>query len=239
MKGHKIELTEKQRAYLAKHFKNTKNKDLAEKLGIGLRSVVRIGREMGLTKTKQFMRKMQANSCAHMAESNRRMKVENPERYAELREIGLRNLKAGWQKGTRFKKGEGIYGRISKKKAAEMHAKAQETLRKLRNRDRVRIAMGLEPLTKLGIGCLSKEGLRRYKAKWALRKHWGYITEGPGRTVYYTDGLRRSPMEHLYEKRYGIRFEPWTGEERKAKEVKLPPDWKDLNGGLASQYYGG
>ena len=213
MKGHKIELTEKQRAYLAKHFKNTKNKDLAEKLGISLRSVVRIGREMGLTKTKQFMRKMQANSCAHMAKSNRRMKVENPERYAELREIGLRNLKVGWQ--------------------------TQETLRKLRNRDRVRIAMGLEPLTKLGIGCLSKEGLRRYKAKWALRKHWGYIAEGPGRTVYYTDSMRRSPKEHLYEKRYGIRFEPWTGEERKAKEVKLPPDWKDLNGGLASQYYGG
>lgn len=105
MKGHKIELTEKQRAYLAKHFKNTKNKDLAEKLGISLRSVVRIGREMGLTKTKQFMRKTQANCSAHSVMSYKRMKVENPERYVELREIGLRNLKAGWRRNTTEDKG--------------------------------------------------------------------------------------------------------------------------------------
>ena len=54
MKGKKIELTDKEVAYLSKHFKHMKNAELAAKLNIGERSVVRLARKLGLTKTAQF-----------------------------------------------------------------------------------------------------------------------------------------------------------------------------------------
>lgn len=57
MKGKKIELTDKEVAYLSKHFKHMKNAELAAKLNIGERSVVRLARKLGLTKTAQFMRR--------------------------------------------------------------------------------------------------------------------------------------------------------------------------------------
>lgn len=59
MKGKKIELTDKEVAYLSKHFKHMKNAELAAKLNIGERSVVRLARKLGLKKTPQFMHKCQ------------------------------------------------------------------------------------------------------------------------------------------------------------------------------------
>lgn len=64
MKGRKIELTDKEVAYLTKHFKHMKNAELAAKLNIGERSVVRLARKLGLTKTAQFMRKCQQEMTA-------------------------------------------------------------------------------------------------------------------------------------------------------------------------------
>lgn len=67
MKGKRIELTDKEVAYLSKHFKHMKNAELAAKLNIGERSVVRLARKLGLTKTAQFIRKCQkeATEAAH------------------------------------------------------------------------------------------------------------------------------------------------------------------------------
>ena len=64
MKGIKITLDDKQEAYLVKHFKHTKNAELAAKLNIGERSVVRLARKLGLKKTPQFMRKCQQEMTA-------------------------------------------------------------------------------------------------------------------------------------------------------------------------------
>lgn len=58
-KTEKIILTPKQERWLTNHFKHTKNIECAERLGISLRSVVRIARSLGLTKSRQFMAKCQ------------------------------------------------------------------------------------------------------------------------------------------------------------------------------------
>lgn len=67
----KIVLTPAQEAWLIKHFKHTKNDDIAEHLDISPRSVSRIARRLGLEKTKQFMRKCQNESIERMKILNR------------------------------------------------------------------------------------------------------------------------------------------------------------------------
>lgn len=69
--GVKIVLSEKQEKWLIKHFKHTKNKEIAERLGIAEVSLHRIARRMGLTKSKQFVAKCQAERVAKAAATRR------------------------------------------------------------------------------------------------------------------------------------------------------------------------
>lgn len=71
-KFRKIVLTDRQLAWLDKHFKHTKNDDCAKHLDISPRSVTRIARERGLKKSPQFIRKYQEwKSARQLAEDNR------------------------------------------------------------------------------------------------------------------------------------------------------------------------
>lgn len=68
----KIVLTPQQERWLTNHFKHTKNSECAERLGISLRSVVRIARKLGLTKSRQFMARCQRETSDAAKESHRR-----------------------------------------------------------------------------------------------------------------------------------------------------------------------
>lgn len=54
-----MKLTDRQTAWLIRHFKHTKNDEICAKLGISASYLHRLARLHGLTKTRQFMRKMQ------------------------------------------------------------------------------------------------------------------------------------------------------------------------------------
>lgn len=53
------ELTEKEIAWIIRHFKHTRNDEIMSKFGISHSTLHRIAREHGLKKTKQFMIKTQ------------------------------------------------------------------------------------------------------------------------------------------------------------------------------------
>ena len=114
-----IVLTEKQLKWLDKHFKHTKNADVAQKLGISIRSVNRLAERRGLKKSKQFITKCQENATAKAHESNLRNGTYPPKGYR------IPNSEKG-----QFKKGEKPIDRLGAKKEAERAAKAAESYRK-------------------------------------------------------------------------------------------------------------
>ena len=62
-KTDRITLTPEQERWLVAHFRHTRNVEIGERLGISQSSLHRFARELGLTKTRQFMRKAQRNTA--------------------------------------------------------------------------------------------------------------------------------------------------------------------------------
>lgn len=223
------QLTDKETAWLIKHFCHTKNADIMARLGIKHSHLHDIANELGLKKTARFMHKMQANCTAKAKEANERIKKEDHERWEKMLEKKSKNLKHG------FKKGESNKDRLSRKKYERCVAKMVETMGRKRERDRVRVAMGLEPLTRLSLGIPSKRRHALYMAKYHLSMAYGY-ERGEGLTMYVTEDTRRTTTEYLYIRRYGMKFVV-NGEDNPigtARAVRLPPDWSDKQGGIAS-----
>lgn len=226
MKG-EIVLDEQQTKWLKTHYKHTKNKELAEKFGISIRTLRRLAVDMCLSKSKQFMRKTQkeATDKAHKRMSD--MRRDDPEEYERVMAKSKLMLKTYGPIGA-IKKGE---QRFTKKQRAKMEAKRHETMEKMRNRDRARVRIGLEPLTKLPLGYTNKERKAVYKVKWRLCKIYGYSV-GECRTMYYNRLTRRVKNERYYEERYKMKFVDKRTADTERKDVKLPPDWMDKQGGF-------
>lgn len=233
----KSTLTPAQRSWLERHFKHTANREIAAKLGFSEATLHRLARAMGLRKSPQFMRRAQANAAAKAKESYLRMKAEDPERWAGLMEIRRKCLR--WDDPTReynFKKGCDHRKLLGERKFMEARRKTARKLAEMRSRDRAREAIGLEPLTRLRTGRPSKERTRLYQRKWHLTRKYGYV-DGGGLTVYYTPETRRTPMEHLYGRRQGIRFLPLPEGTERRERVAARSDWSDRQGGFNTSSY--
>lgn len=92
--GKKIVLTERQEAWLVKHFKHTKNADVAAKLGISPQAVARFAARLGLKKTPQFMKKCQREMTDAAHRSHLRNGTYPPKGYiiprVQLTDVELR-----------------------------------------------------------------------------------------------------------------------------------------------------
>lgn len=223
-------LTDEETEWLKSNFADTRNAELAEHLGVSTRSLNRYAKELGLEKSAEFMRMTQRGASEQGKRRLRLLKENRPEEYR----IWLEKAKANFEKCTRYRFGPGGW-KCTPEQKAERNKKRAESWKRALERDRKRVSIGLKPLTKLRLGIPSKEREQRYKVKYNLHKNWGYITD-KGLRVYYTEGMRRSPMEHLYTERYGLKFEPLGTVT--IRDVKLPPDWKDGSGGTNAGYFG-
>lgn len=192
MKGKKIELTDKEVAYLSKHFKHMKNAELAAKLNIGERSVVRLARKLGLTKTPQFMRKCQQEMTEAAHASHLRNGTYPPKGFI------IPKSEEG-----RFKKGVTPEQRLGKRKNAERIRKAVESRAKTWKSERARATFGLPQRTKLPV-------IPQPKKKVELRyylKRCGYIVDDIARVAYYDENTRRGKrIEEKPQKWY--KFQP-------------------------------
>lgn len=191
----KIVLTPEQESWLKKHFKHTKNDDIARRLGISVRSVNRIAGELGLKKSRQFMQKTQQNAANKANESHRRNGTYPPKGYIIPRSEEFR-----------FRKGERPIDRIGKEREAERIRKGVESRNELRKLEKARALYGLPRQTKLNV---VKRPRSQIQLRHYLKKHCGYIVDRGSFVFYYTDETKRS-AEIESRPRTGFKFLPLT-----------------------------
>ena len=185
--GKKIVLTEKQEAWLIKHFKHTKNADVAAKLGISPRAVGRFAARLGLTKSPQFMKKCQRETADAAQRSHLRNGTYPPKGYKIPR-----------REEYQLKQGECMKDRMTPKRWAERNRKAKESRAKTWKSEKARATFGLPQRTKLHVIPVptAKLQLRYYLKKC------GYILDEVKRIAYYDENTKRG-------KRIEAKPQPW------------------------------
>ena len=177
MKGKKVIMTPEQERWMVTHFKHTKNDEIMERFGWSHSALHRFARKLGLTKTKQFMKKVQANTAAKAKESHLRNGTYPPKGYIIPRSEEF------W-----FKKGETGVQRLGKRKERQRIERSAESLRRTRREEKAKALFGLPRRTKLRV-------VKRphYVAcqRYYLRK-LGYVIPWGGFTAYYGPDTQRS-----------------------------------------------
>lgn len=189
MRTEKIILTDRQRNWLIKHYKHTKNDEVMAKLGLTIAGLHRFARELGLKKSRQFMQRCQA---------------------ATTEAARIANKARGWPpKGYRiprgdefgFKKGVTSAERLGPERNRERIRKAAESRRKTVAAEKRRILFGLPQRTKLKIGYSRMKVHYRYE----LRKH-GYQVAKGANEAFVVDGTVRSLAIEERAIKHGIRI---------------------------------
>lgn len=191
MKGRKWVLTDRQETWLKKHFKNTKNADLCEKLGISETALHRYARQFGLTKTKQFMKKVQANTAAKAKESHLKHGTYPPKGYRIPRSEEFQ-----------FKPGVTNLERLGKRKEAQRIQRSVESRKKTFRYEKARRTFGVPQKTKLRV---FQQPRQRILDRCYLKKR-GYIIDEVNFVAYWTPETRRATRLEARPKRY-YRFE--------------------------------
>ena len=171
-----IILTEKQEAWLQKHFKHTKNEDIARYLNISPRSVNRIAKRRGLKKSCQFIRKCQTEAQKKAHEVNLRNGNYPPKGYR------IPNSEKYY-----FKKGDRIIDRIGPKREAERLAKSVASRKETFRLEKARALFGLPRQTKLQV---VQRPRKLVHVRYRLRKR-GYDIERGSMVAYYNQNTRR------------------------------------------------
>ena len=172
------------------HFAHTKNEDVARYLGVSRRTAVRLARGMGLEKSAEFARAMQANAVEHAVRANR---GQGNAGKANLLKYG---------KAYQFKPGIGNNDRLSAEAFSEMHRRSAETRKRTVMAERRRVAFGLEQKTGLRV-------IKAPKAKICLRNRLrkrGYVVPRASSDATITTDTRRSAILEQRAEKMGIRF---------------------------------
>ena len=169
-----MEITASQEAWLIKHYKHTKNAEVAVHLGISQSTMHRIVRKLGLKKTPQFIRKCQQATTAAAKESHLRNGTYPPKGYV------IPNRPT-------FPKGVSNVERFGKRKEAERIRKSTESREKTRKSERARATFGLPQRTKLRVTPIPRA---KVYLRWYLQSR-GYILDEIARVAYYDEKTTR------------------------------------------------
>lgn len=177
MSTKKIVLTPRQEAWLCKRFRNTKNAELAARLGISESSLHRFARSLGLTKTPQFMRKCQAATAAAAKASHLRNGTYPPKGYRIPRSEEFQ-----------FKPVETPLDRLGKRREKKRVEKAVATRNATIRDERLRIRWGLEQRTRMKLNPQPRAALCQ---RYYLRRLGYHIARG-SMICRYDQNTRRS-----------------------------------------------
>ena len=202
------QLTEKEVGWIVRHYQHTKNADIMEKYGIGESTLHRVARKHGLKKSRQQMKKTQANAteAAHQA-------CKDYGIYEETRVRMRRKMQDLKSRGERipgsFMPGESNRDRLGPKRFKQCIEKATATMREIRRKERVRIHWGLPQQTRLNISYngYTAEARKRSIHRHLFRKH-GYIVPRGGNEVYYDNETIRSEQMEQNARLWGLRVLP-------------------------------
>ena len=171
-----IVLSDKQLTWLDKHFKHTKNEDIARYLNISSRSVNRIAKKRGLKKSRQFVKKCQLAAAEKANLSNRMNGTYPPKGY------NIPNAEK-----YHFRKGEKPVDRLGVKREAERIAKSAASRKETFRLEKARALFGLPRQTKLQV---VRRPRKQIRMRHELKKR-GYIIERGGFVAYYDKNTRR------------------------------------------------
>lgn len=169
-----MEVTASQEAWLIKHYKHTKNAEVAAHLGISESTMHRIVRKLGLKKTPQFMRKCQQATTAAAKESHLRNGTYPPKGYIIPNRYS-------------FPKGVSNVEKLGKRKEADRIRKSAESREKTRKSERARATFGLPQRTKLRVIPIPAA---KVKLRWYLKSR-GYILDEIARVAYFDENTKR------------------------------------------------
>ncbi len=187
MQTTKIVLTPEQEAWLVKHFRNTKNDILMEKLGLKFSTFHRIVRALGLKKTKRFMRKCQkatseAAKASHIANGTYPPKGYRIPRSEEFQ----------------YKQGGKPWDRCGRRKWNRARKQAHDTLERTRKEERARATFGLPQRTALRV---KRQPRQKLLDRYYLKKR-GYILDEENVIAYWTPETRRATRLEAGQRRY-------------------------------------
>ena len=182
-----MKLTDRQIKWLKNHFKHTKNDDICAKLGISTSYLHRLAREYGLTKTRQFMHKMQANATALA-----KIAIANEDEAAKERRRQQANKNRNPDRC--FK--AGVYSLEGKtaEERAKINEKRRQSWLKTRRDDEIRLNWGYERKTRFRYRRLQDpEKNRKAVMLRSYMRRIGYaIEERGGMVVLVTPETKRS-----------------------------------------------
>ncbi|GAB6122318.1 hypothetical protein [Dysgonomonas termitidis] len=136
MKGIKVNWTEEMLEMLRREFSSSFNRDLAEKLGVSMRTMIRKARELDLEKEESFLESRRAE----ISEMSRKAHPPQPTK-------GLKGWSVPGGEEFRFKKGHVPAMKTNPEIAAKVRDKRNATIRL----EKLRLKYGLRTMTKLKI----------------------------------------------------------------------------------------
>lgn len=196
----KITLTPQQTAWLIAHYKHTKNEVICAKLSITLSTMQRIKRDLGLSKSRQFMRKMQADATAAAQEV---MANETDEQKERRRQQANQNRNPD----RCFKPGEYSLAKKTPEERKKINAKRAASWMQTRQADETRLNWGLPQQTNFHFARDPDpdKNQRICKLRCYLRNRCRYEIPGrSGMVIYITAETKRSPKMELRAQKLGM-----------------------------------
>ena len=176
-KFHHLKISDKDKAWIIKHYCHTKNDEIKERFGLTDGTLHRFARANGLKKTTQFVHKCQRKAAAAAYKSHKENGTFPPKGY-RIPYSGEHCFKAG------------VPLKETPKQKAQRIWKAVATMKDIRLRERARMRMGWPQRTKLHL-VLVQETARRRNFRSNLRKR-GYHVDRGANVAYYDAATKRS-----------------------------------------------
>lgn len=174
----RVRVTDAQRAWLAEHFRDTRNDEILERFGWSHGFLHRLAREMGLAKTAEFRRGCQAAAAEAARDSHVIHGTYPPKGFI-----------IPGSEAHRFRPGETSLQRLGEERERERVGKASEAMRALRREERARRLFGVPQRTRLRV---LRRGRKFYQNTWYLRSR-GYEVDTDALTARWDGGTRRCP----------------------------------------------
>lgn len=203
-------LTDRQVQWIVNHYRNTKNDDIMAKFGIGESTLHRVARKYGLTKTRQYMKKVQRNATEHAWDACRRYGIYEETAIRMKQEAEERKARGERIPGS-FMPGQSNRDRLSKKRFKELYEKLGKKRRETIRKERLRMHWGLPQKTRLNLnynGYTDKD--RKRSVHRTIFRKAGYIVEYGDNVVYYEEHTERHPRMETNAHKWGLRVEPLT-----------------------------
>lgn len=184
-------LTEREVKWICNHYHNSKNRDILDKFGIGESTLHRVARQFGLKKTRNFIKKTQAEAKAKAVETVR---------IYDLMPKGMEQCPWLVGKG-HFSKGVSNLKRLGRKKERERLVKAHEKRNRSIASERRRIKYGMERKLKMRLSEDPALGRKQSQVRYYM-KRIGYEIEKGSLEIYYNEStVRHKDYEKKAENR--------------------------------------